>query len=256
MTISGKVPSTSGVPLGRKKNLMGKKALILVTNHSDFEHPKADPTGLWLSELTHFYDEFEQAGIAMDVVSLEGGKIPIDARSLGRFTLDKASKRRHEDRAFMALLEDTKRLSDVDLGDYDVLYFAGGHGAMWDFADNDELHTAIREMYESDRVVSAVCHGTAALQNVRLSNGEFLIDGKKGTGFAYRDETIAGVRRFVPYNLEKRLKDRGMSYSKALLPLGGHTVADERLVTGQNPNSATETAQKTLEAIGVQPAHR
>ena len=88
--------------MGRKKNLMEKKALIVVTNHSDFEHPKADPTGLWLSELTHFYDEFEKAGIAMDIVSLEGGKIPIDSRSLGRFTLDKASRRRHEDPAFMA----------------------------------------------------------------------------------------------------------------------------------------------------------
>jgi len=230
---------------------MDKKALIVVTNHSDFEHPKAEPTGLWLSELTHFYDEFEKAGIQMDIVSPGGGKIPIDGRSLGRLTLDRAARRRYEDPEFMSLLENTRSISDVDWQQYDVLYFAGGHGAMWDFADNEELHTLIREMYEAGKAVSAVCHGTAALQDVRLSNGEFPIADKRGTGFAYLDETIAGVKRFVPYNLEQRLKDRGMIYSKAALPLAGHAMVDERLITGQNPNSARRTAQKTLEAIGV-----
>ncbi len=187
----------------------------------------------------------------MDIVSLQGGKIPVDRRSLGRLTLDKATKRRYQDPAFMALLEDTKPLAAVDWRDYDVLYFAGGHGAMWDFAESEELHTVTREMYESGRVVSAVCHGTAALQNVRLSDGSYLIEGKRGTGFAYRDETVAGVKRLVPYNLESRLRERGMIYSRARIPLAGHTVADQRLITGQNPNSAKETALKTLEAIGA-----
>ncbi|MGI9611997.1 MAG: type 1 glutamine amidotransferase domain-containing protein [Acidimicrobiales bacterium] len=234
---------------------MTKKALIVATNHSDFEHAKADPTGLWLSELTHFYDEFERAGIDIDIASPLGGKVPIDGRSLGRIVLDKATKRRHEDPEFMALLDNTRPLSDVDGENYDVLYFAGGHGAMWDFANNDELQTLVRQMYEAGRVVSAVCHGVAALQDVRLSNGEYLIAGKQGTGFAYFDERIGGVKRYVPYNLERRLKDRGMIYSKARLPLAGHTVVDDRLITGQNPNSATDTAQKTLEAIGVQGGH-
>jgi len=228
---------------------MDKKALIVVTNHSDFEYPGAEPTGLWLSELVHFYDVFEDAGIAMDIVSLQGGKIPIDGRSLGRIVLDKETRRRNEDPEFMALLDDTKRLSDVNLRDYDVIYFAGGHGAMWDFADNDDLEAVVRDMYESGRIVASVCHGSAALQNVRLSNGEYLIAGKKGTGFAYFDERIGGVKKMVPYNLQGRLQDRGMIYSKARIPLAGHTVVDGRLITGQNPNSATETAQKTLEAL-------
>jgi putative intracellular protease/amidase len=228
---------------------MKKKALVVVTNHADFEHPKAEPTGLWLSELTHFYDEFEKAGIPVDIVSPRGGKIPIDGRSLGRIVLDKATRRRYEDPGFMALLENTERVSDIDWQEYDVVYFTGGHGAMWDFADDDELHALVRQMYESGRVVSAVCHGTAALQNVQLSNDEYLVAGKRGTGFAYFDERIGGIKRFVPYNLESRLKDRGMIYSKARLPLAGHTVVDDRLITGQNPNSATETARKTLEAI-------
>lgn len=225
------------------------KALIVVTNHSDFDNPKAEPTGLWLSELTHFFDEFEKAGIDMDIISPNGGKIPIDGRSLGRWVLDKATKKRYEDSEFMSLLENTKSLSDVNWNEYDILYFAGGHGAMWDFANNDKLNTLTREMYEGGKIVSAVCHGVAALQNVRLSNGEFLINGKKGTGFPYLDEAISGVKRFVPYNLQKTLKERGMIYSKAKIPLVGHTVVDGRLITGQNPNSATKTAQKVLEVI-------
>jgi len=225
------------------------RALIVVTNHSDFENPKADPTGLWLSELTHFYDVFEEAGIPMDIVSPKGGKIPIDGRSLKRVVLNKAARARHEDPEFMKLLDDTKALADVDGHDYDILYFAGGHGAMWDFANSEELDSLTRDMYEAGKVVSAVCHGSAALQNVKLSNGDYLVKGKNGTGFRYFDETVAGVKKLVPYNLEDALKDRGMNYSHAFFPLGGHSVVDGLLVTGQNPNSATETALKALEVL-------
>ena len=234
---------------------MDKRALVVVTNHSDFEYPNTEPTGLWLSELTHFYDVYEAAGVPVDIVSPKGGAVPIDGRSLGRLVLNKAARQRFEDPAFMALLEDTRPVTDVDWEQYDVLYFAGGHGAMWDFADNDDLHSLIRQMYESGRVVSAVCHGTAALQNATLSDGSYLVAGKRGTGFAYFDERIAGVKKLVPYNLERRLKDRGMSYTKARLPLARHTVVDDRLITGQNPNSATETAEMTLQAIGADRMH-
>lgn len=227
-----------------------KKALIVVTNHTVFGDPKTQPTGLWLSELTHFYDVFEEAGVKMDIVSPKGGKISVDQRSLGFFVLDKATKQRHQDPAFMALLEDTKSISQVNWDDYDVVYFAGGHGAMWDFAEDTNLHARTAAFYEGGKVVSAVCHGVAALQNIQLSDGSYLINGKQGTGFAYFDETIAGVKRHVPYNLEMRLKDRGMRYSKARVPLMGHAVADGRLITGQNPNSATEAAKLTLAALG------
>lgn len=228
------------------------KTLIVVTNHSDFGDSKTKPTGLWFAELSHFYDVFEKAGASMDIVSPKGGQIPIDSRSLGLFTLDKATKRRYKDDSFMSLLEDTKSISAINWQDYDVLYFAGGHGAMWDFVDNTELQTLTREMYESGKLVAAVCHGVAALQNVKLSNGDYLLKGKQGTGFPYFDEGVAGVKRFVPYNLEMAVKGRGMLYSKALLPLMGYTVVDGRLITGQNPNSTTELAQKVLEGLNSQ----
>lgn len=226
-----------------------KKALIIVTNHTAFDDPKAAPTGLWLSELTHFYDVFEEAGIEMEIASPQGGKVHVDPRSLGFFVLDKATKSRRQDPEFMAMLDATKSISDVNWDTFDVVFFAGGHGAMWDFAENSELQAKTARFYESGKVLSAVCHGVAALQDVRLSNGKHLIDGKRGTGFAFFNEGIAGVKRLVPYNMEQRLKDHGLKYSKALIPLAGHTVVDGRLITGQNPNSTSETARKTLEAV-------
>jgi len=234
----------------QNKDIMNsKKALIVVTNHSDFNHPKADPTGLWLSELTHFYDVFEEAGIPVQIVSIKGGKIPVDGRSLKSIVLDKATKARYEDPKFMALLEHTKSISDIEAKDYSLIFFAGGHGAMWDFKNHKELQNLTREMYEDGKLVSAVCHGLAALQNVKLSNGEYLINGKKGTGFPYFDESVSGVKRFVPYNLEKTLKERGMIYSKAFFPMGKHIVVDGQLITGQNPNSTTKTAEMALELL-------
>jgi putative intracellular protease/amidase len=227
---------------------MGTKALIIATNHSDFKQAGADPTGLWLSELTHFYDVFEAAGYAIDIVSPRGGAVPVDSRSLGWFVLDKPTKARHEDPAFMSLLAATRSIGDVDWQDYDVVYFAGGHGAMWDFAEDEALLQLVRDAYEGGRIVAAVCHGLAVMQNVRLSDGSYLVAGKSGTGFPYRDETFAGVRRLVPYNLEAALKERGMAFSKSLVPLMEHTVVDGRLITGQNPNSATKTARLALEA--------
>jgi len=226
-----------------------KKALMIVTNHTKFDDPKAAPTGLWISELVHAYDVFEESGIDIDIVSPTGGNVLVDGRSLGRFVYDKASRRRYEDPAFMAMLENTKSIADVDWSTYDVVFFAGGHGAMWDFAENQELHARTAEVFESGRIVSTVCHGAAVLPRVRLRNGKYMIDGKKGTGFAFFDETIAGVKKLVPYNMEKRLKDRGLKYSKAFLPLAGHTVVDGNLITGQNPNSTTATAQAVVKAL-------
>lgn len=227
-----------------------KRALIVVTNHSDFKYPNAEPTGLWLSELVHFYDVFEKANIPMDIVSIKGGEIPIDGRSLVGYMLDKATKKRYESVSFMSLLKNTRSISDIDKDMYDLIFFAGGHGAMWDFTESNVLNKLTQRMYEDGKIVSAVCHGVAALLNVKLQNGKYLIEGKKGTGFPYFDEALAGVKKLVPFNLQKLLKERGMNYSKAFIPLMGHVVADGRLITGQNPNSTTKVAYKALEAFG------
>lgn len=231
------------------------KALVIATNHTKFDNLKAAPTGLWISELVHAYDVFEDAGMQIDIVSPAGGKVSVDGRSLGIFVFDKATRRRYEDTIFMAMLENTPSISDVNWSDYDVVFFAGGHGAMWDFAENETLHMRTAEAFESGKVISAVCHGTAVLPSIRLSTGKYMIDGKSGTGFSYLDETIAGVKRIIPYNMEQRLKDKGMHYSKAFFPLAGHTVVDGNLITGQNPNSTTKTARAVVKTLTSR-AHR
>lgn len=229
--------------------MRNKRVLIVVTNHQDLHNIKVAPTGLWLSELTHFYDVFEEAKIKMDIVSPKGGKIPIDSRSLAKVVLDKETKKRYEDKKFMSLLDNTKALSDIDCNSYDAIYIAGGHGAMWDLAESKELHSIIRLMFQNGKIVSAICHGVAALHNVKLSNGKYLITGRKGTCFTYFDESIAGMKKLVPYNLEKTMKDKGFIYSKAFFPLASHCVVDGNLITGQNPNSGTKTANKVLENL-------
>jgi len=227
------------------------RILILVTNHTRFDNAKAEPTGLWLSELSHFYDVFDGTDVEMQIASPKGGDIAIDPRSLRFPVYDKATRARHLDPRFMALLKNTPSIHDVDWSRYDAVYFAGGHGAMWDFAEDRALHVKTAELYERGGIVSAVCHGAAALQNVRLSTGEMLLAGKRGTGFAYFDEAVAGVRKLVPYNMQDRLKQAGLRYSKAFLPLAKHVVVDGTLITGQNPNSATGTAQAVRQALAA-----
>lgn len=115
---------------------------------------------------------------------------------------------------------------------------------MYDFLDNPGLQGITREIYERGGVVASVCHGYCGLLNTRLSDGSYLIAGKKMTGFAWQEEVLARVNSLVPYNAEQLAKERGALYEKARLPFVSYTVVDGNLVTGQNPGSAKETAEK------------
>lgn len=226
---------------------MKKRVLIVVTNHDRYTN--GEPTGLWLGELIHFYDVFKEAGFALYLASPRGGEVPLDPRSLSLLFMDETTKRYHQDQDFMRRLEATPSLEAVDPQDYDAIYFTGGHGVMWDFPENERLQQIGRELYESGGIVSAVCHGSAGLLNIRLSDGSYLIEDKEVTGYSWLEEYLAMVAGRVPYNLEEQLKDRGADYSKGILPLRSHVVVDGRLVSGQNPSSSRATAQATLEAI-------
>lgn len=150
----------------------------------------------------------------------------------------------------MALLDDTASPDQIDPGDYDAIYFTGGHAVMWDFPDSEGLQRLTREIWESGKVVGAVCHGYCGLLNVRLSNGELLVRDRRLTGFSWREEVLADVANEMPYNAEQQMKDRGARYSKALLPFLSYTVTDGQLVTGQNPGSAKATARRVVDLLG------
>jgi putative intracellular protease/amidase len=227
---------------------MTKRILHVVTNVDAYDNPD-HPTGLWLSELTHAWEVFEEHGYEQAIVSPLGGKSPLEPRSLKFPSYDKVSKAWRNDPARMALLETTLTPDQVDAADYDAIYFTGGHAVMYDFPDSEGLQRITRELWEQGKIVSSVCHGYCGLLNVRLSDGSLLVDGKHVTGYAWQEEVLARVDKLVPYNAEDEMKKRGALYEKAKLPFVSYAIADGRLVTGQNPGSARETAQKVADLL-------
>ncbi|WP_433848219.1 type 1 glutamine amidotransferase domain-containing protein [Acinetobacter proteolyticus] len=227
---------------------MSKRILHVVTNISKYEGIDR-PTGLWLGELTHAYDEFEKQNYLQDIVSPNGGLSPIEPKSLERFVADASVLKRKNDLTFMQLLETTKKPSEINWQDYDAIYYTGGHGVMWDFLDNAELQSITKNIYEHGGIVASVCHGYCGLLNVRLSTGQYLIAGKKLTGFAWCEEVLAGVAKKVPYNAEELAKERGAHYQRKFIPFLPNVVRDANLITGQNPFSARVTAFAMIDAL-------
>jgi putative intracellular protease/amidase len=225
------------------------KILIIVTNVDEYE--KAGyRTGLWLGELTHFYDVAEEAGFQMDIASPSGGKIPLDPESLAHSVLkEHGTGKRYKDRAFMDKLDNTMKVADANIENYDAIYMTGGHGVSFDFPKSEALARLTAGFYESGRIVSAVCHGPAGLLEVTTSDGEYLIKGKKLTGFSWREEEAADRADVVPFSLEDELKNRGADYSKALLSFSEHVVEDGLLITGQNPGSARVVGKAVVKKL-------
>lgn len=225
-----------------------RKLLIVVTGVSRYENSNL-PTGLWLSELTHIYDKAAEQGFEITIASPKGGDTPIDPESLKSFMLDKISKEYWSDVTFRDLLKHTKSLDEVSNQQFDCVYLAGGHGTMYDFPDNPVLQKIIKDHYENNKKIAAICHGVSAFLNVKLSNGDYLIQGKKITGFNWFEESLAGRKSKVPFNLEAALKERRSHYKKAFIPMTSHVLVDGNLITGQNPFSSKEMAKVVIKEL-------
>ena len=227
---------------------MSKKILVVLTSVEKYPNlPRA--TGLWLGEAVHFVHKVEAAGFNVDYVSPQGGYTPIDPHSLAADMATDIDWEWYHNKAFMNRLGATLKPSEIKPQDYVAIYYAGGHGVIWDFADNVELQTISREIYEAGGYVSSVCHGAVGLLNILLSNGELLIKDKKVTGFSNEEEQLAGLAEFVPYLTETELTKRGARYEKASEPWAAYAIADGRLITGQNPASGGPVADLLLKAI-------
>lgn len=222
---------------------MSKRILHVVTNVAHYADP-SEPTGLWLSELTHAWDVFAEKGYEQRIVSPKGGVSPLEPRALKWPLLDASAKAWLEDKSRMALLSSTARPEEIDPSAFDAIYFTGGHAVMWDFPDSEGIQKITRAIYERGGIVSSVCHGYCGLLNTKLSDGTLLVAHRRVTGFSWNEEILAGVKRLMPYNAEEEMKKRGARYEKALLPFVSYAIADGRLVTGQNPFSAKATAKK------------
>jgi putative intracellular protease/amidase len=222
-----------------------KNILMIVTSHDQLGSTD-HKTGFWLEELAAPYLEFAKAGANVDIASPRGGKPPADPKSTVEPT--PAVQAFQADPAASAKLESSLPLADVK-DTYDAYFVVGGHGVMWDLASDATLAALLGRAYEGGKVVAAVCHGPAALVNVRLSDGRHLLAQHRVTGFTNAEERAVGLATVVPFALETQLRQRCKKYESAAL-WQPFAVRDGHLVTGQNPASSALTAQETLKALG------
>lgn len=230
--------------------IASEKVLIVVTSHGFIGENEAESerdTGYFLSEVTHPYYELKAAGFDIDIASPKGGLPPMDP---GSYKLsDDDNKRFMETPEDWQKMESTLLLEDIDSQDYAAIVFAGGHGTMWDFPDNADIQRLTKEIYENNGVVAAVCHGPAALVNVTLSNGDYLVANREVSTFTNMEERIVRLYSDMPFLLETRLEQRGANISKAWIPFRNKVSVDERLVTGQNPNSARTMGSEVVQLL-------
>lgn len=234
-----------------------KRVLIVVANPTT-STTLGWPVGFWGAELTHPYFELTQRGIEVTIASPDGGKVELDSLSDPR----DPSKWSADDLVTMgflntpelaALLDDTPKLSDLDLDEFDAIMVAGGQAPMFSFRDNEDVHHALRHFYEAEKPTCIYCHGTAALVDLKLSDGSYLVAGKTVTGFANVEEDFSDTyvgQKVMPFRIEDELTQRGANYVHGGL-FKAFAVRDGRLITGQQQYSARKVADMLIEALGV-----
>ncbi|MFP9117767.1 type 1 glutamine amidotransferase domain-containing protein [Flavobacterium sp. RNTU_13] len=222
---------------------MKNKVLFVVSSH-DKKGNTGESTGYYLSEVSHPWEILHNAGYEIDFVSPKGGTPPVDGFDLS----DEVNRKFWENEEYHAKINNSMKPSEVNPDNYVAIHYAGGHGTMWDFADNAELAEIAQKIYENNGIVSAVCHGPAGLVNIKLSNGKYLVDGKKINAFTNEEEIAVKLEHVVPYMLETTLIDRGAIFEKSGL-WQPHVTVDQRVVTGQNPQSAHGVGEAVLKEI-------
>lgn len=215
----------------------------MLTSH-DRKGDTGQPTGFYLAEVTHPLSVLDAAGIPVEFASTQGGEPPVDGLNLD----DATNARYWNDRGFRDAIRNTARLRNVDAPRYSAIFFAGGHGTMWDFPDDPGVLRATREIYEAGGAVAAVCHGPAALVNVTLSDGTHLVDGKRVSAFTDSEERAVKLDKTVPFLLASTLEARGAKHQPAP-DWNAKTVVDGRLITGQNPQSAIGVGEALRDAV-------
>jgi putative intracellular protease/amidase len=223
-----------------KPKNMSKKILFVVTSHDQIGDT-GKPTGFYLGEAAHPWEVLKNAGYEIDFVSPKGGKAPVDGLDLN----DEVNKAFWEDEKYHQKIENTLKPAEINPKDYVAIHYVGGHGAVWDLPNNSEIAKIAAKIYENGGVVSAVCHGPAGLVNIKLSNGKYLVAGKKVNGFTNEEEIAVKLENIVPFLLEDQLIERGGIYEKSGM-WQVHVVTDQRLVTGQNPQSAKAVGEAVL----------
>ncbi|MFF4648589.1 type 1 glutamine amidotransferase domain-containing protein [Streptomyces sp. NPDC001380] len=220
-----------------------RKVLLALTSH-DRLGDTGRTTGFYLSEAAHPWKVLTEAGHEVDLVSVRGGRPPMD----GVDTSDPVQQAFLDDPRISAQLAATRRPEDVDPADYDAVLYVGGHGTMWDFPGSTALAGIARDVWEAGGAVAAVCHGPAGLVGITLSDGSPLVAGRRLAAFTNAEEAAVGLTDVVPFHLQTRLEELGAEHSAAE-NFAAHVVVDGRLVTGQNPASATGVGEALAEVL-------
>ncbi|USS91340.1 type 1 glutamine amidotransferase domain-containing protein [Fructilactobacillus carniphilus] len=227
---------------------MNQKILVVETNVANFAGT-THLTGLWLGESAEFVSVMEQAGFDIDYVSPNGGYVPLDPRSMKDTYVDEVTLKTYLKHDYQVRgLAQTLTPAQISPEDYDAIYFTGGHGVMFDFPDNQDLQKLTVAIYENGGYLCSVCHGIAGLLNVKLDNGNYLIDGKKVTGFTTSEELLSGNSKRVPFLNEKVATSHGAEFVKER-PFKSFVVQDKQLITGQNPESPKAVAEQLLKNL-------
>lgn len=221
-----------------------KKVLIVLTSHDQLGSTGAK-TGFWLEEFAAPYYALRDAGVALTLASPLGGQPPIDPKSDDEASQTEATLRFKADPATQALLASTLTLQDVSASDFDAVFYPGGHGPLWDLAEDATSIALIETMLKAGKPVAAVCHAPAVLRHPKGADGQSVVNGKKVTGFTNTEEEAAGLTAVVPFLVEDMLTQNGGVYSKAT-DWHPHVAIDGLLITGQNPASSEPVAHALL----------
>lgn len=223
------------------------KVLFVLTSHNQLGNT-GKKTGFWIEEFATPYYYFVDKNIEVVIATPNGGQAPIDPKSNEPGFQTESTKRYFSDPKAQNVLSHTKKLSTVNQKNFDAVFYPGGHGPMWDLATDKNSIALIQSFYDHNKPIAFVCHGSAALVNVKDTDGHYLISGKKITSFCNTEEEAVQLTTIVPFSLENKLKERGAIYEKGA-DWASFTIADGLLLTGQNPQSSKEVAEKLLNMI-------
>lgn len=223
------------------------KILMVLTSHDQLGDT-GHKTGFWLEEFAAPYYVFKDAGAEITLASPAGGQPPLDPKSNEPDFQSDATRRFMEDQDARTALANTSRLADLSADGFDAVFYPGGHGPLWDLAENQHSITLIETMHAAGKPVAAVCHAPAVLKNTKLPDGKPLVAGKSLTGFSNTEEAAVQLTDVVPFLLEDELSARGASYEKAD-DWQPHAVIDGNLITGQNPASSELAARAVLDFL-------
>ncbi len=227
---------------------MSTPNVLIVLTSNDKLGDTGNKTGYWLEEFASPYYTIRDAGANVEIVSVLGGKPPVDPGSTAEQWLTEDTEKLEKDEAAQAQLASTKSIEEVKASDYDGIFFPGGHGPLWDFPGNATLANLIEDFDRQDKPIGSVCHGTVALVDVKNTDGTPIVKGKKISAFTNTEEEGVQLTNVVPFLLEDKFKELGANYERGD-DFTSFTVTDGNLVTGQNPQSSVATAKAFMALV-------